>query len=742
MGSRAEVYPVWPRPREIRLTSERIDLRKPLTLTISGEAPWLVAEAAKAVSVINRAAGTRVVVDDGRTRGRALTIATMDALSARSRIRPVHKDEGYVLHVGNDGILIAGSDARGVFYGAHTLAQVIAPPYQTEVPKKFVPALLVRDWPRFPMRGAHMYLPPRRHLDFFWRFLDFMVSMKLNLLILEIGGGMEYERHPEINRAWKKFCCEALAYDFDKPDRFPQSKRSPQHFHPMFPRIGPVALQVSRYYRKDSTHTELAGGEWLTKDEVRRIVVECTARHIEIVPEVQSLSHSYYLCCAHPEIAEAQDDPWPDTYCPSNPKTYELLFDVMDEVIDVFKPRIIHIGHDEAYTFRMCPKCKKRTGHDILAEDIIRIHDFLASRGIRTMMWGDKLMKLGRYGGVARRERDPGTGKWWIQPPTWKAVYKVPKDILICDWYWSLDPRSERNFHKHGFEEIYGNFSPLGFKNIEQRANVPFVLGAEMSSWCEVSPYEFGHNATFYQFFPGSDMLWRGKQMKREAVCTLMAQWMTPIVEQLTGQRRWLVQGRQGQSECLNIAAALRPLPETLAGRLKTGPYLTTALDTGVFAVHATKRGYLEKAIVLDRQHPRSAPIHIGRTAERIIVVQGTTMSDVFHKPTFYSYHRGPAVLVRYRVKYADGKSRVFDAIYGEDIGQLEGAWPTKAGYCFRAVPVPVARTHTFFAQEWVNPCPRIPIVSLTIALGPDATDKGEIIVPAIALVAASKPRS
>jgi len=85
-------------------------------------------------------------------------------------------------------------------------------------------------------------------------------------------------------------------------------------------------------------------------------------------------------------------------------------------------------------------------------------------------MWGDKLMNITtpegqRYGGVERERVDPVTGKRWFQPETWQAAAHVPKDILVVDWYWSLDPESERNFHKLGFDVFYGNFHPIGFKD-------------------------------------------------------------------------------------------------------------------------------------------------------------------------------------------------------------------------------------------------------------------------------------
>ena len=112
-------------------------------------------------------------------------------------------------------------------------------------------------------------------VDFFKRWLDHLASFKMNTLLLELGGGMEFKRHPKVNRAWKKFCRDAAKYDLNKdPDR--KNKRHPAH------RVttGPLALQASRYFPKDSTHTELAGGDWLTRKEVRWIMAECR-KHLD-----------------------------------------------------------------------------------------------------------------------------------------------------------------------------------------------------------------------------------------------------------------------------------------------------------------------------------------------------------------------------------------------------------------------------------------------------------------------------
>jgi hypothetical protein len=736
---------VWPRPRQMALTSERLSLARPLRIETRGEADWLAAEAANAAALLNRAAGRRVVSAGGGTGGPVLTLTSADALPGRRGVRAVRKAEGYALCVTSRGVVLAGADAAGAFYAAQTLAQLIEPGRPP-----LLRGAVVRDWPKYPMRGAHCYLPPRGQLAFFGRFLDFLARLKCSVLFLEIGGGMEYERRPEINAAWRRFCRDALAYRPDS-DPMPQSlgsagirRRMGQDGSCLHHPTGPVAMQVHRCFYKNSPHTELAGGGCLSKDECRAIVAECRRRHIEVIPEVQSFSHSYYLCCAHPEIAERRDDPFPDTYCPSNPRTYEILFDVMEEVVEVFQPRLVHCGHDELYTIRVCPRCRRRTGHDLLAGDISRIHAFLAARGVRMAMWGDKLMNFrwasGRWGpvcGLAGRRADEASGQSWSQPATWKAIDRIPKDILILDWYWSLNDASERYFRDHGLEVCYGNFDALRMAGFARRADPRFVLGAESSSWCEVSAPALGHNGVFHGLFPAADVLWTGRQMKRRDVCDVMARRLPAMIDELTGEGRWLVRGEGGELTCLSIGGSAWPLRSQCRARdIRASGRAATVLGTGRFQLIIEGPGPCLAAIELYRGRLRAGPIPVGLRARKLLVLHATTMKGVYFRPTFYSFHRGPAELLRYTIEYADGRRARFAAIYGEDIGPLEGRWPSSAeGRCYRAAPVAVDDAHTLYAQEWTNPRPEVPIAAITAALGPDATDEGEVLVAAITVV-------
>ena len=78
----------------------------------------------------------------------------------------------------------------------------------------------------------------------------------------------------------------------------------------------------------------------IEKNDVKNRVDFAKQNFIEVIPEVPSLTHAYSLLTRHPELAEYPGDKWPDTYCPSNPASYQLMFDVYDEYIDVLQPAV------------------------------------------------------------------------------------------------------------------------------------------------------------------------------------------------------------------------------------------------------------------------------------------------------------------------------------------------------------------------------------------------------------------
>ena len=306
------------------------------------------------------------------------------------------------------------------------------------------------------MRGVKVLLPPPDQIEELFRFLDIAVHYGANALMIELGGAMEYKRHPEINEGWLEYAAFMGEYS-GKGQK----------------------IQEETPWRRNSIHSDNGGGLVLSQDQIRSIAAYARKLGMEVIPEVPCLSHCDYLLTRHRDLAERAEDPYPDTFCPSNPKSYELLFDVLEETIEIFRPSVINIGHDEFYSFGLCPKCKGKPAPGLYADDIRKIHDFLAAKGIRTMIWAEKLLDAHFIdshvpcGGAEAKDL----------PATYPAIDLVPRDLLLLHWYWSLDRRFEEEFEKRGFRFAFGNFSGRSIPEWKRRSSADGFFGTMISNW-------------------------------------------------------------------------------------------------------------------------------------------------------------------------------------------------------------------------------------------------------------------
>jgi len=593
-------------------------------------------------------------------------------------------DEGYRLHVSPDAAALNASSARGLVYGVDTLCRLIASSGGA------IPACEIDDAPVMQIRGVHTFLPAREDLPFYLRMLEFLARYRYNTVYLETAGGMEFERHPEINRAWEEFAHELTV-------------------HPG----GQKGLQESQWFDwKNDPHVDLAGGTWLTKDETRQIVDKARELNIEIVPEVQSLAHCYYLTTAHPEIAEAQDDPFPDSYCPSNPKSYELLFDVMDEIIEVFDPKTIHIGHDEAYTFRRCPLCRKRTAADIFADDVTKIHGYLASKGVETAMWCDKFLNIDhpngeKYGGVLRRVYK---GKQqWVMPPTHPSVEKVPRDMLLVDWYWMLDDKTPDLMADRGFKRlIYGNFSPTGFPEWPKFREHELVLGAEISTWVKASEDVLSRqNSLLHGFVEGACTLWSvdyDPNAQSDELRAIAQAEMTRERDVLGGRVSLMNTARSGDGGFVPVSLDAVVNEPFIAKDLPTGEQSFDGIPFDVPRIDG------QPGAVSVRFVAPIVRIPVDESAEGFIALMGTSIDRKFRMRNDELY-LGKDVVAKLRFHYGEEDSTdrdcvVHDLVYGETLfpwgKKPRSYWSDPVMTTYDADGKPV----TLYAVEWVNPHP------------------------------------
>ena len=368
--------------------------------------------------------------------------------------------EGYRLEVDRRGISVASSDERGAFYAQQTLLQMLS--------CKGIPCGSISDAPRFPYRG--LMVDVSRHFfpkEELFRLLDVMAAYKMNYFHLHLtdngGWRIRLNRYPELTRKGAFRTEKSWIEWWDKQDK--------------------------RYLDEG---TPGAYGGYFTKDELCQIVAYAAERHIEVIPEVEFPAHSDAVFASHPELCCQGKTYSSGEYCAGNPKTYEFFFNVLDEIIEVFPSRYIHIGGDEARKkeWPKCPKCRalmQREGisdyDELQCYMVDKVEDYLRSKG-KVMCGWDELTK---------NELDPEAIVYSYrgQEYTSKAANKgqnvifTPGAALYFDWYQDTPQTQPRAMV--GYSPIRKTYlmDPVADSPAKALANEQYILGCKLEQEIE-----------------------------------------------------------------------------------------------------------------------------------------------------------------------------------------------------------------------------------------------------------------
>jgi hexosaminidase len=216
-------------------------------------------------------------------------------------IQSVDEDESYSLEVAASGAHLHAATVVGAIRGLETLHQLV----QADATSYFVPAVSIRDTPRFRWRG--LMIDCGRHfmpLDVIKRSLDGMAAVKLNV----------------------------FHWHLSEDQGFRIESRS-------FPKL-----------------TEMGSdGLFYTQEQAREIVAYARDRGIRVVPEFDIPGHTSAWFVGYPDLASAPGpfhierefgvfDPVMD---PTRESTYKFLDTFIAEMAAIFPDHFMHIGGDE-----------------------------------------------------------------------------------------------------------------------------------------------------------------------------------------------------------------------------------------------------------------------------------------------------------------------------------------------------------------------------------------------------------
>ncbi|HLN02305.1 MAG TPA: beta-N-acetylhexosaminidase [Bryobacteraceae bacterium] len=642
---RAAAPVVFPKPRQFEVLTERLKLREDVPILLPSAptaddlflARFLTAELSDRYGVALHTRTVSALPADGAfiLIGSMANSLVQQYLSGHAQ--PPVESEGYVLEVNGRAAVVAGTDASGAFYGLQSLRQLI----ERGPDGVSIHGARIRDWPLLPFRGVKLYLPGHENIAYFKRFArDVMALYKYNKLILEMNAAMRFDRHPELNAGW---------IEFSKNMKDTRRERS----------FGP-----GRQFQ-DSANADTADGEVLDKQEVAELVAYARQLHIDVIPEIPSLTHSYYLLTRHRELAEIQDAEWPDTYCPSESRVYELLFDVLDEYIDVMKPAMVHIGHDEwRMPLGVCPRCKGKDPTELYAADVNRIYAHLRSKGVETAMYGDHLIEALRGKKVKHNENHGGEPYDMPGALSAEQVKRlIPKDILIFNWFWDshadedlnasgIGRKNEADLSEWGFSQVFGNFEPH-ITDFDQRVARRGIMGAAPSSWAATTELNLGKDIML-TILGSANLLWSTDRPDMSKLAVMVQELLPEVRSRLSAEP---LPSRDN--------ATVR-LPMNADGPVQAGADVSSL----IFHHACRKRGRNQPAY--------DATWNFADTAE---------------------------LLGWYDVEYVDGFVQTVPVRYGVNI--LEEDWlrsPTPRSVAYEAQIEPRSDGRADFAFEWINP--------------------------------------
>jgi hypothetical protein len=252
-----------------------------------------------------------------------------------------------------------------------------------------------------PVRGIHLAAPKPADMPSALRFISEALPKEgANLLVLEFNYGVQFTKRPEVS----------------EPDS-------------------------------------------LSLDQVRQLAAQCRSANVRLIPMINLLGHqswaktTFGLLRSHPEFDETPGK-YPDnkdiycrSYCPLHPKVHEVLFDLIDELMDATGADAFHAGMDEVFLLgeEDCSRCRGKNKAELFAQEVKTIHDHLAARGKEMWMWGDRFLD-----GTAT-----GIGKWEAsENGTAPALGLIPRDVVINDWHYEQAHPTAAHFAVSGLRVV------------------------------------------------------------------------------------------------------------------------------------------------------------------------------------------------------------------------------------------------------------------------------------------------
>ncbi len=411
-------------------------------------------------------------------------------------------DESYTITVSDAQCRLEAPTEAGLARAIQSFRQLLPREIFSDVIQKNIQWTIqgceITDSPRFRWRGIH--LDVCRHFftkEEVLKFIDTLALYKFNRLHLHLtedqGWRLEIKKYPRLTEVGAFRDSTLIGHALDRPKRY-----------------------------EDKPY-----GGFYTQDDIREIVAYASEREIIIVPEIDMPGHMQAAISAYPELGCTDQTLKPlchwgicEHILNVEDSTVEFMKDVLDEVMELFPGKYIHIGGDEAlkYQWEESRRIQDRmlelgvkSEEELQSWFIRQMAGHIQSKGREVIGW-DEILEGGLADGAA-------VMSWRGEKGGIEAVGKghnvvmTPEEFVYFDHY--QGEKETEALAIHGFtplEKVY-NYEIIPDQLPPDQHH--FIMGSQGQIWTEYIP-DFHHLQ--YMVFPRaialSENLWIQKENK------------------------------------------------------------------------------------------------------------------------------------------------------------------------------------------------------------------------------------
>ncbi len=292
-------------------------------------------------------------------------------------------EQGYVLDITPNRVLVAGKDAAGLFYGVETISQLLVGDAQNAE----ILGVQIRDWPVMLYRGTQVDMArgPVPKLDYLKRVVRTIAEFKLNQLYLYMEDSFQLSGQPL---------------------------------------VGVLS-------------------DTLKQEDWKELITYAARYHVDVIPAQNSCGHLHQVL-RFEKYANLAETPNGDVLAPQA-ASYDYVQSMYEQMIPVFSSQFYNIGCDETWDLgrgKSAARAQQIGLGQLYIENLLRVRAIVRNYDKQVIFWGDIALQYPDLIKSLPKDMLVATWEYFVHPnyEKWLKPYTdAGMKIIVCPWVGNTD---------------------------------------------------------------------------------------------------------------------------------------------------------------------------------------------------------------------------------------------------------------------------------------------------------------